>query len=104
MDAKLEFFYKHTLPIGTSEDVYGMFAKQLKNKGKDDMNLRCSIPTSSYIKKTKAEVLSYQDCLDPHDFDQTLDYFNSIYHRSTRQTLLFFLTDTEKKDKQTLLI
>lgn len=101
MDAKLEFFYKHTLPIGTSEDVYGMFAKQLKNKGKDDMNLRCSIPTSSYIKKTKAEVLSYQDCLDPHDFDQTLDYFNSIYHRSTRQTLFFFLTDTEKKAKQT---
>lgn len=101
MDAKLEFFYKHTLPIGTSEKVYGMFANQLKDKGKDDMNLRCAVPTSSSVRKTKAEVLSYMDTLDPHDFDQTLDYFNSIYNRSTRQDFLFFLTDTEKKAKQT---
>lgn len=101
MDAKLEFFYKHTLPVGTSDKIYGMFANQLKNKGKGDMNLRCSIPTSSSIRKAKTEVLSYMNSLDLHGFDETLDYFNSIYHRSTRQELFFFLTDTEKKAKQT---
>lgn len=101
MDAKLEFFYKHTLPVNTSEKIYGMFANQLKNKGKGDMNLRCAVPTSSSVKKLKAEVVSYMDSLDPHDFDQTIDYFNSIYNRSTRQDIFFFLTDTEKKAKQT---
>lgn len=101
MDAKLEFFYKHTLPVDTSEKIYGMFANQLKNKGEGDMNLRCAVPTSSSVRNVKAEVVSYMDSLDPHDFDEILDYFNSIYNRSTRQDFFFFLTDTDKKAKQT---
>lgn len=101
MNAKLDFFYEYTLPVETAPEVYKMFARQLKKKDENDMLLRREVPHSRKMKKMKVEVLGYRCELSTTDFDSILDYFNSIYNRSTRQSILFFLTDTEKKAKQT---
>lgn len=101
MDAKLKFFYHHTLPVGTSPKVYGMFAKQLEKSDDGLMSLRREVPHSRAMRKLKSTVLGFKQELNPKGFDFILDEFNGIYHRSTRQDLLFFLTDTQKKARQT---
>lgn len=101
MDAKLKFFYHHTLPVGTSQKVYGMFAKQLEKSDDGLMSLRREVPHSRTMRKLKSTVLGFKQELNPNGFDFILDEFNGVYHRSTRQDFLFFLTDTQKKAKQT---